>query len=82
MIVYTRILLEVDQRRKESKQFEEELKARWAAGTVDDSRVNEEIENEDDSKSDQWVFADEEQQRMINLLVANFNVDSKLMESV
>ena len=53
MIVYTRILLEVDQRQKESKQFEEELKARWAAGTVDDSRVNEEIENEDDSKSDQ-----------------------------
>ena len=82
MIVYTRILLEVDQQQRESKQFEEELKARWAAGTVDDNRVNDKIQDEDDSKSDQWVFADEEQQRMQNLLVANFDVDLKLMESV
>ena len=44
------------------------MRARWAEGRVDHSRLTDDIQGEDDSKSDKWEIADEDEQRMQKLL--------------
>ena len=82
MNICKRILLKVDKRQKESKQLEEEMRARWAEGRVDHSRLTDDIQGEDDSKSDKWEIADEDEQRMQKLLEVDYEVECKWMVGV
>ena len=81
MNIYKRLVFEVDQRRKESKEFEEAMRDRMAAGVLyNDDLTN--IQADDDSEIDEWNMADEDERKMESLVVMNLNVDAKLMESV
>ena len=58
------------------------MRDRMTAGIVYNYELTNNIQAGDDSKTDVWNMADEDELKMESLLVMNLEVDSKLMASV
>ena len=82
MLIYRRILFEVDNRRKESVDFERELRKKLTEGDTDNERFNAEIHEEGDDEMDIWKIPEEDEHRMQKLMEPDFWSDCKRIENV